>query len=61
MAQLILERIKTPIVQNVQALDQTDRYARGFGNIGMQFQGQSDLDKKGKTKKKETQSSELRT
>ena len=36
VAQLILERIKTPVVQKVQALDPTDRGARGFGSTGMQ-------------------------
>ena len=36
VAQLILEKIKTPVVQKVQTLDQTDRGARGFGSIGVQ-------------------------
>ena len=61
VVQLILERIKTPVVQKVQPLDPTDGGAGGFGSIGMQSKGQSELGKKGKTKKKETQSSELRT
>ena len=34
IAQLILERIKTPQVKKVAALDDTDRGARGFGSTG---------------------------
>ena len=37
------------------------RGSREFGSTGMQSQGQFELDEKGKTKKKETQFSELRT
>ena len=50
-SQLILERIKTPVVQKVQALDQTDIGAGGFGN-GMQSQGQSELVKRVKQRKR---------
>ena len=39
VAQLTFERIKTPVVQKVQALDLTDKGAGGFGSIGMQSQG----------------------
>ena len=35
--------------------------SRGFGSSSMQSQGQSELGEKGKPKKNETQSSELRT
>ena len=48
MAQMILERMNTPIVQKVQALDQTKRGVEGFRSAGMQSQGQSKLDKRGK-------------
>ena len=34
IAQLILERIKTPQVKKVVALDDTDRGAGGFGSTG---------------------------
>ena len=36
VAQLIFEKIKTPIVQKVQALNLTDRGAVGFESISMQ-------------------------
>ena len=39
VAQLILERIKTPVVQKVQDLDLIERGAGGFGSTGMQSQG----------------------
>ena len=53
IAQLILERIKTPQVKKVAALDDTDRGARGFGSIGTKQLTQSSLakDKKGIKKK----------
>jgi dUTP pyrophosphatase len=35
IAQLILERIMTPKVQEVQELDDTDRGAGGFGSTGV--------------------------
>ena len=36
IAQLILEKIKTPAVQNVIVLSATDRGSGGFGSIGLQ-------------------------
>ena len=39
VAQLILKRIKTPVVQKVQVLDQTHKGAGGFGSTGMKSQG----------------------
>ena len=53
IAQLILERIETPQVKKVAALDNTNRGARGFGSIGTKQLTQSSpaKDKKG-TKKK---------
>ena len=35
IAHLILERIETPQVKNVAALDDIDRGARGFGSTGV--------------------------
>ena len=53
IAQLILERIETPQVKKVAALDDTDRGAGGFGSTGTKQLTQSSptKDKKG-TKKK---------
>ena len=53
IAQLILERIETPQVKKVAALDDTDRGAGGFGSTGTKQLTQSSQakDKKG-TKKK---------
>ena len=53
IAQLILERIETPQVKKVAALDDTDRVAGGFGSTGTKRLTQSSQakDKKG-TKKK---------
>ena len=39
VAELIIKRIETTIVQKVQALDQTDRGVGGFRNTGVQSQG----------------------
>ena len=36
IAQLVLERILTPVVQEVEELDDTDRGAGGFGSTGKQ-------------------------
>ena len=60
IAQLILERIETPQVKNVVALDDTDRGARGFGSTGTKQLTQSSQakDKKG-TKKKNPRSPSL--
>ena len=53
IAQLILERIETPQVKKVAALDDTDRGAGGFGSTGTNqlIQSSQEKDKKG-TKKK---------
>ena len=53
IAQLILERIETPQVKKVEALDDTDRGARRFGIIGTKQLTQSlhTKDKNGQKKK----------
>ena len=53
IAQLILERIKTPQVKKMATLDDTDRGARGFGSTGLKpfAQSSQSTDKKGKKKK----------
>ena len=53
IAQLILERIKTPQVKKVAALDDTGRGAEGFGSMGTKQVTQSSprKDKKGIKKK----------
>ena len=53
IAQLILERIKTPQVKKVATLDDTDRGADGFGSTGVKpiVQSSQQKDKKGKKKK----------
>ena len=40
IAQLILEKIQTPVVQEVQDLDSTERGTGGFGSIGIQSSSQ---------------------
>ena len=53
VAQLILERIKTPQVKKVATLDDTNHGAGGFGSTGTKQLTQSSQakDKKGKKKK----------
>ena len=60
IAQLILERIETPQVKKVAALDDTNRGARGFGSTSTKQLTQSSLakDEKG-TKKKNPLSQSL--
>ena len=41
IAQLILEKIKTPVVQKVIVLSATDRGSGGFGSMGLQSSGSS--------------------
>ena len=41
IAQLILEKIKTPVVQKVIVLSATDRGSGGFGSTGLQSSGSS--------------------
>lgn len=41
VAQLILERVKTPAIQNVKVLENSQRGAEGFGSTGVLSQSQS--------------------
>ena len=43
IAQLILEKNKIPVVQKVIVLSATDRGSGGFGSIGLQSTGSSNL------------------
>ena len=52
VAQLILERSKTPQVKTVVALDDTDRGARGFGSTGTKQLTQSTPSKKKRGQRK---------
>ena len=53
VAQLILERIKTPQVKKMATLPHTDRGASGFGSTGVKpiVQASQQEDKKGEKKK----------